>query len=495
MFEMDADALIYGVTSVENLFIRDYLPAAKGDQVKVYLWGLYRSTRPGVQEGFTLEDAAAEMEMEKAEVESALRYWERRGLVTLRTSTPPVYVFHSPLERRNSGTGFKADDSYVDFAESVYAAFGDRRKVRPPEIAQAWEWVQDLGLSQEAVLMLINHLIAVSGPQFSFRKAEKTATEMRQSGVRSAEDAEGWLKNDLSLRKGAESVLRALGRRGRLASDAEIELYRKWREEWKYSHDAILEATKETTRGEPTFAYLDGILAGIGKRTTSRTAAGLEEHLKSQKDEGERAFEICGPLRPAVSRQVALNLYREWRKTFPHAVLKAASQECARAGGGTEELTMLLSSWEEKGLTTEEAVTQYLERFRAAGADLRVLFETCGRPGRITQADRNWYAKWREAGFGMDMLTLAAQRAFGITGNKIAYMDSILDRWKHSGVTTPEEAAREKPPEPQGRPPKVLNAQRFSQRAYSEEDMRSTSDDIIREALLAARENGLEDHQ
>ena len=493
MFDRDPKAEAWGVTCVENLFIRDYLPAARGDQVKVYLWGLYQSGRP--QGFFAMEDAAAELEMEKKDVESALRYWERRGLVTIASNDPPVYVFHSPMERATSGEGLSADDSYVDFAESVYAAFGSRRKVRPAEIAQAWEWVQDLGLSREAVLMLINHLIDVSGPQFSFRKGESTAAAMRQGGVVSAEDAEAWLKNDLSLRKGTESVLRALGKRGRLASDAEIDLYRKWRDSWGFSHEAILEATRETTRGEPTFAYLDGILSGIRKRTDSRTAAGLEKHLKEEKDEFEAALEITGALRPAVSRQIAVNLYRDWRKVFPHEVLKAAAGECARSGGGADEMSRLLSSWEEKGLLTEEAVQAHLARFRAAGADLKTLCEICGRPGRITQADRNWYAKWQKAGFGLDMLILAAQKAFGITGNKIAYMDSILSSWQKNGITTPEAAGMETADRPAAgpRPEKVLSAQRFGQREYTEEEMRGTSDDMILAAILAARQNATED--
>ncbi len=490
MFDRDPKAEIYGVTCVENLFIRDYLPAAKGDQVKVYLWGLYRSLRP--QGTFAMEDAAAELEMEKTEVESALRYWERRGLVTIVSNDPPSYLFHSPMERAREGGGIQADDSYVDFAESVYAAFGSRRKVRPSEISQAWEWVQDLGLSPEAVLMLINHLITVSGPQFSFRKGESAAAAMRQGGVVNAEDAESYLKNDLNLRKGTEAVLRALGKRGRLASDAEIEMYKKWRDQWKFSHDAILEATRETTHGEPTFAYLDGILSGIRRRTDSRTAAGLEKHLKEEKDEAALAYEVTSALRPAVSRQIAVNLYRDWRRTFPHEVLLSASAECARTGGGAEEMTRLLSSWEEKGLVTDSAVREHLARFHAAGEELRALFEVCGRQGRITQADRAWYEKWRRAGFGTDMLTLAAQRAHGITGNKIAYMDSILSSWQKNGITSPAQAEKEQPPV-RGRPEKVLNAQKFEQRDYTEEEMRLNSNDILQEALLAARQKSLED--
>ena len=54
--EATAIAAEYGVTAVENLFIRNFLPSAKGDQVKVYLWGLYQSARENAFE--TLEEAA-----------------------------------------------------------------------------------------------------------------------------------------------------------------------------------------------------------------------------------------------------------------------------------------------------------------------------------------------------------------------------------------------------------------------------------------------------
>ena len=72
MFEMDRDAAAYGVIAVENRFIADYLPAAKGDYVKVYLWGLHACACP--QEGLSLESAAQSLYLTVPEVEAALRF-------------------------------------------------------------------------------------------------------------------------------------------------------------------------------------------------------------------------------------------------------------------------------------------------------------------------------------------------------------------------------------------------------------------------------------
>ena len=61
MFEMDKEAFRFGATSVENSFILDYLPHAKGDHVKVYLWCLMKV---GAGAEFTLDEMARDMRAE-----------------------------------------------------------------------------------------------------------------------------------------------------------------------------------------------------------------------------------------------------------------------------------------------------------------------------------------------------------------------------------------------------------------------------------------------
>ena len=182
MFELDADALAYGVTAIENKFLLEYMPAAKGDYVKVYLWGLFKAAHPSPDD--SLAEMAQELFLSQAEIEAALRYWERRALVSKLQENPPVYRFYSPLQRQSdTGAPLQVDQDYVAFAESVYAAFADRRKVTPSEIALAWEWVQDVGLKPEVVLMLLMHCAQERGAQFSFKKAEPLAVRMKEEQV------------------------------------------------------------------------------------------------------------------------------------------------------------------------------------------------------------------------------------------------------------------------------------------------------------------------
>ena len=180
---------------------------------------------------------------------------------------------------------------YVSFAEAVYAAFGDRRKVKPSEISMAWEWVKDIGLSPEAVLMLLHHCIGQRGVNFSFRIAERLAVSMKEAGVQSPDDAEAFLQHDQAVHEGTRKTLSRMGKR-RLPTDDELALYEKWITDWQFEPQAILDACREMTSGDPSFKYLDGILNRLHKESNVKRAPRCKNSLiwKRMKRKKPRRF-------------------------------------------------------------------------------------------------------------------------------------------------------------------------------------------------------------
>ena len=79
MFGFDSKYAMFDVTPVENQFILEYLPAAKGDYVRVYLYGLMRCYHP--EEDMSLDRICHELNLSEDEVTAAFCYWERRKLV------------------------------------------------------------------------------------------------------------------------------------------------------------------------------------------------------------------------------------------------------------------------------------------------------------------------------------------------------------------------------------------------------------------------------
>ncbi|MBR1585890.1 MAG: DnaD domain protein [Clostridia bacterium] len=480
MFEMDQDATAYGVTAIENRFLMDYLPAAKGDFVKVYLWGLFACAHKGSD--YSLEEMAQELFLTVPEIEAALRYWERRGLVCRVSDHPVQYRFYSPAQRQQSaGAPMQASSEQVDFAEAVYAIFSDRRKVNPAEIALAWEWVQDIGLQPEVVLMLLSHCAAQRGTQFSFKKAEPLAVRMKEANVVTSDDADAFLRHQQAVHDGTRKVLSRMGKR-RLPSDDELALYQKWLDEWGYEPQAILDACKETTSGDPSFKYLDGILNGLRTRGEGRSAQQVQQQLAQEKDERRLAQEVFHRLGVTLDTPAALRLYREFTALQPHAVLLLAADECSRTkrSAKAEDMLSLLESWKSKGLTTEEEVQAYLEAFREANSALREIFTACGHHGRPTAADRALYQKWRGM-LGHDVILFAAEQARAAEGSKIAYLDKVIENWHEAGITDLSQVkAQKKPTGKKGG--KTVSAQQYAQRDYTEDELNAISGDMIEEA-------------
>lgn len=490
MFIQDDSMLKFGITPLDNIFILDYLPAAKGDYVKVYLYALFLSQHP--KEDLTLSELAQDLSMTESEVDSALRYWERRRLITRESDHPLVYRLISPMQLYATGAqNLEADGPFVAFSEDVYALFGDRRKVTPAEIARAYEWVQDLQLPQETVLMLLAHSIATRGVQFSFKSAEADAIRMHEAGALTAEDAEAFFAHTRKVHDGTRAVLRRLGKR-RQPSQDEMDLYRKWMDEWKYAPEAILEACSETTKGEPTMAYLDGILNGIRTRAAKAgvKAESKEDMLRQlQSDKGDMSAvqKFVQALGVKTSPAALLLPYQRLCETYEPDLVLFAAEQARGKDAPLDTVEDYLQKYHRHGLTTRKEAEASVRELREINRILYRIFEACGHKSAPTAPDRVLYKKWRAMGFSEEMLLLAAAQAVSAE-SKPPYIDKVLEAWHAAGVTDPAQVAARKStrkPAAQGaaKPGKQVGAQQYTQREYTESELDSQlTDDILKEA-------------
>ena len=190
-FEAERGGLLWDATAVPNAFFCEYMPAPAPDShVKVYLYGLMCAHGGAQEEGDLLDDVARSLALSRDEVESAMRYWERCRLVERVKDSPPVYRFLNVQQAMLKRQEAPRDEAYEAFAQAVYAAFGERRKLHGGETVLAYEWVEQLKLPAEVVLMLIQHMIATRGVNFSFKAAQKLAAELAQEHISTIEEAE-----------------------------------------------------------------------------------------------------------------------------------------------------------------------------------------------------------------------------------------------------------------------------------------------------------------
>lgn len=388
MFEPDEQLKTFGVTAVENLFITEYLRDARGEQVKVYLCLLYYCQHGGAAE-MGPQDLAVRLDMTAAQVEAALRYWERRRLIERLSDDPPRYRLYHIGQRFLTGHSMENGDAdYISFNEAVYALFGDERKVRPSDIATAYEWVSDLGLPQEAVIMLLNYMKSTRGKNFSFKSAEAMAVDMKEAGVNTPEEAEDFLGHSRAVHDGARAVLRRFNFR-RLPTEDELKLYQTWTRDWGFTLDGILSACAETVKAAtPSFGYLNAVLEGIRQRGGSGDAVKTEASLKKDRETLSGAREVLNALGIRMAATTVQKAYEALLRLAPHELVVLAAKEVALRRGRFEDIAKQLTDWQKKGITDAEKAARALSAPQTA--------QPYARGGKTVSAQRYGQREYTE---------------------------------------------------------------------------------------------------
>ena len=480
MFGFDEQYPLFDVTPVDNQFILEYLPTATGDAVRVYLYGLMQCYHP--EAAMSLEQMARELGMEPDAVLAAYRHWERKGLVRRIADHPPTYRYISVKQACFMGGVVPVDEAYEAFASAVYGIFGNDRRLHGKEISQIYEWVEDMHLPEDVVLALIRHMVAVNGKNVAIKTIEKRATQLAEEGVQSAEDAIAVLERDQQVVDGAKAVIRRMGKR-RNPSEDELDLYRKWTLEWRFTQEDVLAACVETTKGDPNFKYLDGILARLyQKRTETGRVQKVADTFAEEKDAAAplKALLNVLSLPTAALNAGTMSVYEDMRALYPDAIILMAGQECSRHGVTTlDEVMTTLRNWKRNGLQTAEGIRAYMQKINHQNEFLRVLYEQTGMAGaKPNAADRRIAAKWLdEWGFDETFVTQCAAWAIG-KERPLGYLDRILESYNTKGIRTLEAAqkehesfqqqpsARTEAARPAPRGPKTVEQQQYTQREY-----------------------------
>lgn len=470
-FAFDGHYAMFDATPVDNQFIMDCVPMAKGDYVRVYLYGLMGCYHPEID--LDISRMSHDLDLPEEEIKKAYRYWERRGLVRRVSDTPPAWQYVHGREKSLAGSQ-PADPEYEAFAEALYGVFDNDRRLHGKEIQTCYEWVEDLKLPMEAVIMLLKHMARIKGKNFTIQSAGKVALEMAEEQVSTLEEAEAFLSRDQQIWEGVRRVLRKLGKKG-MPSEAQTELYRKWIREWHFTPEAVEAACAETAKGEPNMGYLDGILKNVRQEASSAETIDLKLFSEIQEQGGKLKETISrlGGGMTEENRHILMKLENE----YSPEVLRIGVRECAAGHRNIEELEKLLEAWRKRGLYTETEVEAYVAEFHRQNELLRQLREKWnGNEPRIGETSRKMAARWEtELGFSDEMILKTAEYANEAKA-PMAYLDKLLTSFHEKGIRTPEEAeqerrkARAEHTETQtGNGTRTVNAQQYSQREYEEE--------------------------
>ena len=327
------------VTVVSNEFIDQYMAAANGEYVKVFLY-LLRHER----EELDLASIADALNHTEADVKRALAYWKRTGVLAeddreeadgREEFAPDPQI--PERNRENFEPGARTPErKREEFApdsrtpERKQEDFEPTRRIlgreesRLPETGDTYERMRRLSGDEEfsALLYAVQQYLGktftqiecekfaffydglhmsgelleylaeycAGGGHSSIRYIEKVAISWYQAGIRTREEAREYTAR---FSGDTAAVLKAFGITGRTAGTAEQDFIRRWFKEYGFDKSLVVEACSRTitATGSASFPYADKILKGWSEQQvrTLKDVEALDRKRQQRKAEKEQA--------------------------------------------------------------------------------------------------------------------------------------------------------------------------------------------------------------
>ena len=310
------DRLSTGVTPVADAFIDNYMAAANGEYVKVYLYILRHQN----QEDLTLEQIADALNHTEADVKRAINYWQKAGVLenvqdnTLegisaeQNRTSWSIDIEVPLAASKETAASQAPVSAPaysaeqvsrlnkdeEFSQLLYIAQKFLNKAFTPRDCQVFAYLYDTLGMNIGLLEYLAEYCAQNG-HTSVRYLETVALSWHEKGIRTALEAQEY---STSYTKDAFAVMKAFGLNSRKPAVPEQKLMEKWFKDYGFDRELVLEACSRTINAihTPSFQYADSILTDWKKAGVKTLAdvKGMDARRAERANNADKRFRSYG---------------------------------------------------------------------------------------------------------------------------------------------------------------------------------------------------------
>lgn len=212
---------------------------------------------------------------------------------------------------------------------------------------------------------------------------------------------------------------------------------------WRYWEDeGVIRRTMEN--GETRIEFLRLKEFAFGMAPSEETQA--EEPALSLSSEAARElFRTIESITGAMLQSRELEEISSWVANLgmPPAVITACYEYCRKRGTVKfSYVKSVLTEWHKKGLTDEEALSDYLAEMDRHYDLYRRVFQAMGYHFNPTEEQKRLMDSWTEdMGFSTEKILEACAKTAGLSNPNIKYVDSVLRGWYAESKEPPKPAA------------------------------------------------------
>jgi DnaD/phage-associated family protein len=427
-------------TQIENAFIRNFMPFASGDAVKVYLYGLMQC-QSGVGES-TIPTFALALSLSERDVHDAFLYWQDCGLVRITDLPSFSVLYQSAQHALPIDTSLYTQSELSAQLQTLFLP----SPVASGDLTRMYEWVDVFKIQPEAVVMLIvygrskmpNLDKASVSRQLSY--IGKIARQWADEGVHTQEDAEVWLQSQQQHQSGLTSLLNRLGMR-RSPTQAERKLYQKWLAMGFNEKSIAMAADRTIGIRNPSLDSVDNILLALKQQGLQTPEQLLHENSEILCKEALTALGLRQPT-PSPSQ---LDAYRQWQKDdYPHEHILLACELCKQAERRSmRDVTLCLERWRDTKLSDGKSIRKYETARTQHLALLEQAFTCMGMNRHALDSDLDQYNQWaKEWNLPDELILFAAESAHG-ANSPYRMMKKLLQSWHEAGIKSVSQARKQ----------------------------------------------------
>lgn len=457
-------------TTIDNVFIQDYLPEADGQAAKVYLYGLYVCQNQ--TDDFDFAKFCANLYMEEETVKDCFRYWEDFDLVSI-ISEEPFSVKYLPIAIGGKPRKFKAG-KYDEFNKSLQSLITERM-ISTSEYSDYFSLMEDYQIKPEAMIMICKYCVDIKGSNISGKYILAVAKDFAIRGITTVDSIEIELADYFDKSSDIQKILSSIGLK-RKADIDDLNYYNKWVKDFGFEIDAITYVAKSTKA--KSVIKLDEIVSELySAKVFSKKE--IETYLSKKADNIELAKKITRELSVYVEviKPVLDNYLNPWLSLgYDGETLLFLANYCFKKRKRTlDDMNDTVKSLYKNGLISIVDIADYIKRRGRDDEFIKTLLDATGTMRSPNEWDRKNLSTWREWGFSDEMVMTAAKISGG-RNNPMIYMNGILSNWKNKKIFTPEDLPEE---HKSTSPSSVHTAERFfNERVYTKEELENLISNI-----------------
>ncbi|MDO5716238.1 MAG: DnaD domain protein [Tissierellia bacterium] len=311
-------------TSISDIFLSTLLPKAKGDYVKVYLYGYYLMKQ---SLALTADEFCIHLQLEPNVVAEAFAYWQDEGIVEIVDGETLVFFDPDSLSLENLSV---AEDVLPDknpeamliqlnqnpelrqmFSEADSIV---RRTLVPEEKKRFLRWMEEYHVDCEMILHALSYTYDIKQVKH-LDYVEGILRRWYDKGYTALDQVleEEPLSDQMGIQ---EIVKRSLNLKERDMTPIAKEMIESWTEEMGFGEDIISLACAQTINiREPNISYVNAVLKNWyeeGVRSLEDAKKAMETHT-TKKPKGKNKWQISDERRTDDYGETELEELLRWK--------------------------------------------------------------------------------------------------------------------------------------------------------------------------------------